>query len=77
MSHMNWIYIMVQDNSFPLFKEMTEQCLAKNITTFYWNESEVDVIYAKHVCSFVETQIIPDYEEHLISSNIDNQGGIL
>jgi|TARA_R110000744_G_scaffold129603_2_gene237050 hypothetical protein len=56
---------MVQDNSYPLFKEMTTQCILNKVEYFYWNEHKVDVIYAKYVCAFVDTKAVPDYEEHL------------
>jgi len=65
MSYMKWIYAMVADNSYGIFKMMYQQAVEKNISKFMFQGSEIQTTYAKSVCDYVDKHCMPEYEQHL------------
>mgnify|MGYP003139598552 CR=1 FL=1 len=65
MSHMKWIYCMVSDNSYNLFKSITETAIKTKAESFEWNGESIETAYAICVCEFVDKKAMPDYEKHL------------
>ena len=79
MGHMKWIYTMIQDNSYLIFKELTEEMGDKKETFLIWNDSKLDIEYCKCVVQFVENKGMPDYDRFLTSEterepDIDYEG---
>ena len=77
MGHMNWIHTMIVNGSYSLFKEMTSQAINIGAESFDWGDSVLHTQYAKYVCEYVDEHAMPNYENHIIETSIDNQGGIL
>jgi len=65
MSYMKWIYAMVVDNSYNIFKMMYQQAVEKNISAFMFQGSEIKTAYAKSVCEYVDKHCMPEYDQHL------------
>ena len=67
---MNYIYKMVEDGSYIDFKKAYENADQSKHTKFKFNNEDIDTMYAKYVCVFVDTYLQDLYEEHL-SDQID------
>ena len=68
MGHMKWIYHMVSDNSYHLFKKTYEIAKKNKREYFMWNNAKIDINYAKYVCEYVDKHAMPAYDKHLINS---------
>ena len=47
---MKWIYTMVQDGSYKIFKLMYETALKNSVDSFTFENREFSTIIAKHIC---------------------------
>ena len=66
MGQMKWIYTMVQDGSYKVFKLMYETALKNNVNSFTFENREFSVIVAKHVCTLGD-KAEKEYDEHIES----------
>ena len=64
MGQMKWIYTMVQDGSYKVFKLMYETALKNNVNSFTFENREFSVIVAKHVCTLGD-KAEKDYDEYV------------
>ena len=51
MGQMKWIYTMVQEGSYKVFKLMYETALKHNVDSFTFENREFNTIVAKHICT--------------------------
>jgi len=71
MSHMKWIYSMIQDNSYYVFKKTVLEIAQTNATHMMWNSSKLDIEYCKCVIQFVDAKGMPDYDRFLCAQELD------
>ena len=57
---------MVSDNTYVQFKELYLKANKNNNKNFTFEHSKCDTILAKHICNYVDTYLMSDYENHLI-----------
>ena len=50
MGQMKWIYTMVQNGSYSIFKTMYETAVKNNVDSFIFENEEFNVKTAKHIC---------------------------
>ena len=50
MGQMKWIYTMVQDGSYQIFKGMYESALKTNAKTFKFGNRDFSIAKARHIC---------------------------
>ena len=65
MGHMNWIYAMIQDNSYHAFKMITLTAQENKVDKFKWGNSWIDTVYATYVVKFVENKVKQTEEKKL------------
>ena len=65
MSHMGFIYQMITDGTYSVFKLNYELASKNNLKTFEFGGQKLDTIYAKYVCILVDKHLMPEYEEYL------------
>ena len=51
MGQMKWIYTMVQDGSYSIFKTMYETAFKNDVDSFTFENREFSTIIAKHICT--------------------------
>ena len=66
MSYMGWIAQMISDNTYVQFKELYIKASLNNNKNFTFEHSKCDTVLAKHICNYVDTHLMNDYETHLI-----------
>jgi len=66
MSYMGWIAQMITDDTYLHFKELYVKASKNNNRSFIFEHSKCDTILAKHICKYVDTHLMNDYEEHLL-----------
>ena len=71
MGYMKWIYVMVANNSYHIFKMMYQQAVDKNISAFMFEGSEIKTSYAEYVCKYVDKHCMPEYEDHIAQSQTE------
>ena len=64
---MKWIYTMVQEGSYKVFKLMYETAVKNNVDSFTYDNREFSTIAAKHIC------IYGDKAEKAYDKYIDEQ----
>ena len=65
MSHMGFIYQMITDGTYSVFKLNYELASKNNLKTFEFGGQTFETIYAKYVCILVDKHLMPEYEEYL------------
>ena len=65
MSHMGFIYQMITDGSYSVFKLNYEQASKNNLKLFEFGGQTFETIYAKYICILVDKHLIPEYEDYL------------
>ena len=50
MGQMKWIYTMVENGSYRVFKLMYETAVKNNVDSFIFENEEFNVKTAKHIC---------------------------
>ena len=51
MGQMKWIYTMVEDGSYKVFKLMYKTASENNVKSFKFENREFSIIIAKHICT--------------------------
>ena len=75
MGQMKWIYTMVQDGSYSIFKTMYETAFKNDVDSFTFENREFSTIIAKHICTLGD-KAQKDYDEHIdtmADSEYDNR----
>ena len=72
MGQMKWIYTMVEDGSYQVFKLMYETALKNGVNSFIFDNREFDIITAKHIC-ILGDKAEKEYEEYIekLADNYD------
>ena len=66
MGQMKWIYTMVQDGSYSIFKTMYETAFKNDVDSFTFENREFSTIIAKHICTLGD-KAQKDYDEYIDS----------
>ena len=64
MGQMKWIYTMVQDGSYSIFKTMYETAFKNDVDSFTFENREFSTIIAKHICTLGD-KAQKDYDEYI------------
>ena len=64
MGQMKWIYTMVQDGSYSIFKTMYETAFKNNVDSFTFENREFNTIVAKHIC-ILGDKAQKEYDKHI------------
>jgi hypothetical protein len=64
MGQMKWIYTMVQNGSYSIFKTMYETAFKNDVDSFTFENREFSTIIAKHICTLGD-KAQKDYDEHI------------
>ena len=64
MGQMKWIYTMVQDGSYKVFKLMCETTLKNGGDSFTFENRKFSTIIAKHICTLGD-KAQKDYDKHI------------
>ena len=64
MGQMKWIYTMVQDGSYQIFKGMYESALKTNAKTFKFGNRDFSIVKAKHICILGDKAQL-EYDKHV------------
>jgi hypothetical protein len=70
MGQMKWIYTMVQDGSYSVFKIMYEKARENKMKSFVWNSQEIDINFAYFVCEYIDKFVTPDYNAYIEKQNL-------
>ena len=65
MSHMGFIYQMITDGTYSVFKLNYELASKNNLKSFEFGGQTFETIYARYVCILVDKHLMPEYEEFL------------
>ena len=65
MGYMKWIYCMVSDGSYALFKTMYKTAAKNKASEYIWDNNKIETTYAKSVCEYVDKHCMPEYDQHL------------
>ena len=63
MGQMKWIYTMVQDGSYSIFKTMYETAFKNDVDSFTFENREFSTIIAKHICTLGD-RAQKEYDEY-------------
>ena len=63
---MKWIYTMVEDGSYQIFKLMYKIALKNNKKSFKFQKEEFNVTTAKHICVLAD-RAQKEYDEYIES----------
>ena len=66
MGQMKWIYTMVQEGSYKVFKLMYETAINNNVDSFTFDNREFSTIVAKHICTLGD-KAQKEYDEYIDS----------
>ena len=61
---MKWIYTMVQDGSYSIFKTMYETAFKNDVDSFTFENREFSTIIAKHICTLGD-RAQKEYDEYI------------
>tara|TARA_A100001201_G_scaffold2780_2_gene6924 strand:+ start:1806 stop:2072 length:267 start_codon:yes stop_codon:yes gene_type:complete len=64
MAKMKWIYQMVQDGTFDVFKTLYNNALDNNLKSFIFDNREFDLTLAKAIINVGE-QASVEYDQHI------------
>ena len=64
MGQMKWIYTMVQDGSYSIFKTMYETAFKNDVDSFTFENREFSTIIAKHICTLGD-KAQKNYDEYI------------
>tara|TARA_R100000234_G_C4917386_1_gene142601 strand:+ start:125 stop:373 length:249 start_codon:yes stop_codon:yes gene_type:complete len=64
MAKMKWIYQMVQDGTFDVFKTLYNNALDNNLKSFIFDNREFDLLIAKAIIQVGE-QATHEYDHHV------------
>ena len=64
MGQMKWIYTMVQDGSYSIFKTMYETAFKNDVDSFTFENREFNTLIAKHICTLGD-RAQKEYEKHI------------
>jgi hypothetical protein len=74
MSKMGWIAQLIQDNSYQQFRDSYETALKDKEYTFIFEGRNCDVVFAKHVCTYVEDYMLNSNEHYKkIQQDLSNE----
>ena len=65
MGHISWIYDMVQNNTYQIFRKLYKQALKDNDSQFIWEGEIMQTNAARFICALVDEHIMDEYNEHL------------
>ena len=67
MGQMKWIYSMLQNGTYGMFKEMYKTAKENNLEYFIWAGRKLDVHFAYFICEYVDKHLKYVYDEHIDS----------
>jgi len=65
MSHMKWIFNMVENGSYEDFKKEYIECVLKKREHVNWEGMEIPKLYARNVVKYIDNYLGPKFDEHL------------
>ena len=64
MGQMKWIYTMIENGSYKVFKLMYETAVKNNVDSFIFENEEFNVKTAKHIC-ILGDKAQKEYDKHI------------
>ena len=64
MSHMKWIFNMIETGTYDDFKKEYIECVLKNKEHIDWEGMEIPKLYARNVVKYIDNHLGPKYDKH-------------